>query len=124
MAGKLMLGWHIIVFPEGGSGRYDSPDVVCRWETGLGGTSWLEQMVENHRALKVNGSGYPCAYIMLWEDLLPELLEQPKPYNGPLLIGEDYIMEKGWWQGKQVNAEALARCLPDTLMRVNAWDQS
>lgn len=124
MAGKLMLGWHISVFPDNGNPRYDSQEVVCRWVTGLGGTDWLEQMAKDGRALKVSWNGYPCGYIMLWKELLPELLLHPKPYEGPTVIGEDYVMEKGWWQGKKVNPEALARCQPDTMMRVDAWDQS
>lgn len=119
-----MLGWSIHVFPANASGRHDSPDLVCSWQTGLGGTDWLNRMVEERRALMVSWGGYPCAYVMRWDDLLPELLQQPRPYEGPTVIGEDYVMEQGWWQGKKVNVEALKRCQPDTIMRVNAWDQS
>jgi hypothetical protein len=119
-----MLGWLIIVFPEGANSNYDSPEVVCRWETGLDGTDWLDEMAKDGRALMVNKSGYPCGYIMLRKDLLPELLVHPKPYNGTPVIGEDYVMEKCWWRSKQVNPEALAHCQPDTMMRVDAWDLS
>ena len=44
-----MLGWSIHVFPANTSGRYDSPDLVCSWQTGLGGTDWLNRMVEERR---------------------------------------------------------------------------
>lgn len=119
-----MLGWSIHVFPANASGSHDSPDLVCSWQTGLGGTDWLNRMVEARRALMVRWGGYPSAYVMRWEDLLPELLQQPRPYEGPTVIGEDYVMEQGWWQGKKVNVEALKRCQPNTIMQVNAWDQS
>lgn len=119
-----MLGWRINVFQEGAAEYLDSPDIVTTWLTGLGGTDWLDRMAKDGRALMVNSSGYPCGYIVLWKDLLPELLQQPQPYQGPTVIGDDYVMEKGWCQGKKVNPEALKRCQPDTLMRVNAWDQS
>ena len=119
-----MLGWSIHVFPANASGRHDSPDLVCSWQTGLSGTDWLNRMVEERRALMVSWGGYPCAYVMRWDDLLPELLQQPKPYQGPTVIGEDYVMEQGWWQDKKVNPEALKRCKSDTIMQVNAWDQS
>ena len=58
-----MLGWSIHVFPANTSGRYDSPDLVCSWQTGLGGTDWLDRMVEARRALMVHATGYPLASI-------------------------------------------------------------
>jgi len=120
-----MLGWQIIVYPEGGKSHFGSPDRVATWLTGWDGTEWLETMVKGGRAELLNhGGGYPCSYRMLWKDLLPELLEQPQPYQGPPVIGEDYVMEKGWQSIKEINREALARCLPDMVMRVDAWDQS
>ena len=119
-----MLGWQIIVFPEGGDSKLGSPDMLASWLAGLGGTDWLVAMVKDGRAEEVRWGGYPCGYRMLWKDLLPELLEQPKPFQGPTVIGDDYVMQKGWRDGMKLSREALARCLPDTVVCVNAWDQS
>lgn len=119
-----MLGWQIIIYPEGAEGSVRSAATVATWKTGLGGTDWLERLVQAGKADSRHAGGYPRSYRMLWRDLLPELLNQPQPYDGPPVIGEDYVMEPGWFEHKTLNRAALALCQADDWMIVDAWDQS
>ncbi len=123
-----MLGFLIIVYPEGAKltklPQIQDPETVAHWLVGYSGIDWLEDMVKTGLATCLNSSGYPCQYRMLWKDLLPELLIQPKPHRGPPVIGEGYAMESGWTDPKKINREALARRQSDDWMIVDAWDQS
>lgn len=120
-----MLGWQIRIYPETGLSNPEDRKAVVHWLTGLDGTQWLDRMVIEQKAVMLGSNGgYPLRYSARWKDLLPELLMQPEPYNGPPVIGEDYVMTQGWQSQKKVNHELLAQRQPDDLMIVDAWDQS
>ncbi len=121
-----MLGWDIIIFREGGTGAWNDPGRVVSWQAGFNGMDWLETMVKEGRAesLPTDNPGYPYRFAALWKELLPELLRQPTPYDGPPVIGEDYFMPRGWKGELRINREALALCQPEDRMLINVWDQS
>ena len=120
-----MLGWRIIIYKKDGSGSVADRQTLASWLVGLGGTDWLDQMVTEGKAtlLGFNG-GYPIKYSTTLQDLRPRLATQPESYEGPVVIGEDYIMPSGWRDSMTHNSEVLSTCRPDEELIIDAWDQS
>lgn len=119
-----MLGWDICVYREDAPLHQHRPVNLAKWSVGLNGIDWLDEMVKNGRAERLSGGGYPSRYRAQWKDLWPELLVQPTPYQGPPVLGDDYVMLAGWQGQKTVNRDEVLRCQPDDYLIVDAWDPS
>ncbi len=121
-----MLGWHIIIFRKQGKGTIWDEHTIADWTTGLGGTRWLDRLVETGQAKQTEfNGGYPLKYVGRAKDLLPYLTSQPTPYKGPDIIGEDYFMPTGWKGTIKVKEHLVAECLESNEeIIVHAWDQS
>jgi hypothetical protein len=120
-----MLGWQINIYCQTTSPALLKADVLASWQTGLGGTDWLDELVKSGRAmLLLEAGGYPLRYAVRVADLLEQLPHLPTPHKGPLVIGEDYIMEAGWKGRITIDHAALSAFSPSAVVIVDAWDQS
>ena len=113
-----MLGWEIFVTRQG------SEAAVASWTTGVFGLKWLDQLVQEHRAVDLGGDGYPSRYSVAAGVLLPIITQGRPAYTSPLVIGEDYVMPSGWSGQVKLNKENIAACQPDEQLMVEVWDQS
>ena len=120
-----MLGWLIVVrsrvpvVPAIATTQDDT--VLATWETGLGGTSWLDALVAVGTAKQERGGGYPNRFAVLASDLLP-LLENGPPRYARLPKAEDAELDAH--RKFKIHRDKLAACSPDDVLTVEAWDQS
>lgn len=125
-----MIGWWIVVSTQRPEER-DSADqdsrraaILAQWEAGAEGIRWVELLVEQGKAEKLSGGGYPNRYTALASDVLPALgVEPPRP-GGTLIIGDDYVMPSNWRGKIELHAERIEACAPDRRLTIDAWDQS
>lgn len=120
-----MLGWLIIVH----TGSFDSEatdnDVLARWETGISGIDWLDALEREDKARCVSRHGYPTRFLVGAQHVLPYLRSgQPPLHDGPEIIGDDYVMPRGWSGPMMVRNQRLLSCDVTELWTVDAWDQS
>lgn len=123
-----MLGWMILVCRQTPEERDAAigghENVLARWEAGFGGTSWLEQLVTDGKAVKLNGNGYPCRYVSTAEAVFPLLSSGPPLHSGPLVIGDDYVTPGGWTGNATFKRSEISECAPGETITIDAWDQS
>ncbi len=110
-----MLGWWISVktlSPEERESlvvRRDSeePYVLAHWEAWVNGLHWLEIRVADGRAQKVKSEGYPNRYLAKAADILP-VIREPKE----------------WMRNLVHHPVNIAKCDPETVLTIDAWDLS
>lgn len=112
-----MLGWEINVFRElGGPRLFLDRDRLASWRTGVAGTDWLNQLVQEKRAMVLyHGSGYPFRYAVQLEDLIAHLSSVISPHDGSL--------ESSRWRF-ELDQDALKACAAHEVVIIDAWDQS
>jgi hypothetical protein len=115
-----MLGWDISVYRQRNGGlspaTADSPEgeLLAKWEAGLGGLDWLDELVTEGKAIFLGGDGYPCRYTSTAEYLFPRIVDLPPG-------------AKSDWEGWKVvwsSTALVAQCRLDEWLTVKAWDQS
>lgn len=121
-----MLGWSISVYRE--SDRkvpYPEKFELClaSWSDGTSGISWLDVLVKAGKAT-VDGNGYPFLYAAKAGDILPVVLAGLPAHEGPMVIGEDYVMPSGWIAEADLNRTLIAQCSADELLGIVVWDRS
>jgi hypothetical protein len=113
-----VIGWEVFVTRQG------SDASVGHWRTSVFGLKWLDQLVEERRAVDLGGDGYPNRYSVSACVLLP-IITGTLPNNAsPLVIGEDYVIPAGWSGVAQLDPQVVAACHPDEQLLVEVWDQS
>lgn len=125
-----MLGWHVSVYRQADGGASpataDSAPGTCLavWQTGLGGLSWVGELVTAGKAVHLGGNGYPSRMTAPAQHLVPPIVDGPPNANKYWGYGPgDIITEK--WKGKTViDRDAIAECSPDEWLLVVAWDES
>jgi hypothetical protein len=70
------------------------------------------------------GNGYPLWYEAKAEVILPFISQGPPPHEGPMVIGEDYVMPCDWKGKVKINQLMVESCSPDEDLIVVCWDQS
>lgn len=114
-----MLGWDVRVY------RPTAPDVsIARWTTGVFGLKWLDQLVEDSKAVDLGGNGYPNKYVIAAGVLLPIIKAGLPANDSPLVIGDDYVLPAGWSGDIQWNQQEVLACDGNDQLIVEAWDQS
>jgi hypothetical protein len=121
-----MLGWEVLVFRRLDDAPGHKPDraLLARWQTSLGGLEWINELVEQNRAVSLGGNGYPCRYSVAAGVLLPVVTTGLPPHNSPPVFGNDYILPEGWSGDVELDHEAIAACPSDVQLLVEAWDLS
>ena len=120
-----MLGWLLVVrsgpVSEPGSKGASDESVLATWQTELGGTQWLDEMVASGKAEQVAFGGYPCRYTARASDVLRLLADGPPGYSK---LPKNKGAEAGWIGRVQIHADRFSACAPDDRLTIDAWDQS
>ena len=109
-----MLGWWIVISqgqPDGA--MLDKESILASWEVGLGGLRWLDDLVADSKAQKLRGDGYPNRYQGKAADVLPLLDE----VTGKIDFTHKLFKLK-------VERERMMACPPESVVTIDAWDQS
>lgn len=130
-----MLGWRISVSsltPEVKdltSREEQRKYILATWETGLGGTGWLEDLAAQGKATwDKSADGYPWRFVASARDVLPMLTAGLPASNGVLVFGtdagEELATPAGWSGPVQLNKQSISLCPADASLTIDAWDQS
>ena len=115
-----MLGWEVYVFRSVEAKR---ENLVVRWQTGVFGLDWLDDLVKQGHAADLGGNGYPSKYTVVAHLLFSTISNGLPVNNSPLVIGDDYVLPEGW-NGEIVWAQKQSSCNPSDTLFLEVWDQS
>ncbi len=120
-----MLGWGISVFRKSDEDSHDIKNLtLARWETGAFGLGWLDELVKENKAVDLGGNGYPLRYSITAGVLFPILKAGLPKHGTPPVIGDDYMLPKGWNGNLLLNEKKFLTCPSDEILIVEAWDLS
>ncbi|MEU9043617.1 MULTISPECIES: hypothetical protein [unclassified Kitasatospora] len=117
-----MLGWWIGI-TELGPQEYDhaareerSAALLAKWEIGVAGLDWVQELVAAGKAEQLLRGGYPNRYSARAEHVLPLLTAGTVPGAGTGPFSRVLTVE--------THPERIAACPADRLLTIEAWDQS
>ena len=125
-----MLGWNVSVYRQKSDGtkaatfETERSERLAVWQAGLCGLSWLNELVQNGKAINLGGDGYPVRYTAPAQYILSEIINGPPEARAVWEHDQcDILTEK--WQGKTVvNTDLAKRCDGNEWLIVEAWDES
>jgi hypothetical protein len=116
-----VLGWDVSVL----GGDADSDDrILAHWVTGPFGLAWIDKLVEDGKAKEIHSGGYPTAFSVSADVLIPILIAGLPETDSPPVFGDDYYLPENWSGSLHTDPEKLADCPKDATLIIEAWDQS
>ena len=124
-----MLGWQIYI------NRYQIYRGTCEvsrrdetllatWVTGINGRDWLMNLVSEGKAEELPGDYCIRRFSIKAKILLPIIGYLPKKYDGPIVVGEDYVHFGGFNKDIEIYQSRIDECSPDELLFIETWDLS
>src|ERR1039458_6289126 len=125
-----MLGWDIRVYRLPKAGYKPAEDIpkqalcIARWEADVEGKRWLENLVEQGKALGYFHGGYSDRYTARAADILPIVRSDP-PFRKVYRPLEEFLATppNTDWRGG-FDAAAADACHPDEWLVIEGWDPS
>ena len=68
--------------------------------------------------------GYPLRFIVSARTLVDVVRRGPPEHNGPMVIGDDYVLPPSWTGNAIIDLDALEHLDGAEELFVEAWDQS
>ncbi len=123
-----MLGWWISIYKQADLENAEKAAQrkehrLATWECAINGIHWLEALVETGLATK-NGDGYPYRYHTLASHVLKVIAAGPPKHDGPLVIGDDYVLPGSWTGQINFNHQQIADCPSNEPLIIEVWDLS
>ena len=98
---------------------------MASWEVGVEGLDWLEAVIAQGAAVKLQRGGCPNLYQTSAGPVLDMLQNGPPPVAcGMPIIGDDYVMPAGWRDQVKLLIDRMGRCPNDYQLVSEAWDLS
>jgi hypothetical protein len=124
------LGWHISVYRQQNEGTKPAAfgdahgPRLAVWQANLGGLDWLDELVNEQRAINLGGNGYPYEYTAMAAYIIPRLIGEPPEAKAVWTFDAGDIITSGW-QGKTTRDPAVMdACRPDEWLIIQVWDES
>jgi hypothetical protein len=123
-----MLGFGFHIYRKIGdkaipaSATSEQGEWLASWEAGLSGLDWLEELVDQQKAICLQEGFYPGIYSTQAKKVLPLLQDEPP-----------YVITGLEWTDKEnpkrcplfhKSEEVIHSCLPDEWLIVKVWDLS
>ena len=120
-----MLGFEVMIWRETEANMPKPWEWrVARWLTGTNGLAWLDGWAATGQVKNLGGNGYPL-HFRIKAGTLAQVLAGGLPANdSPLVIGDDYVLPRGFNGTLELDAAKLQACPEDEWLVVEAWDQS
>ncbi len=115
-----MLGYDIYITGLNLEGKKVN---VASWKTGLGGCRWLDALAKEGLAKHLGGNGYPSSYALSLSVLLTQIAPSPPKGDGIPVLGDDYVSD-GENSSFKLNLDEIKNMGPNSIVQVEAWDQS
>lgn len=120
------LGWEFLIYRKldvDAAGTTSNVPNLASWETGLGGMQWIEALEKAGRATYRPGKDTPGYFVSA--GVIAEILKNGVPaHEGPLVIGDHYVMPSGWTGNEKIDIARIQALDPDETLLIEAWDQS
>jgi hypothetical protein len=84
------------------------------WQTFGYGLDWINDLLEQQKAVHIGGGGYPIEYTARAADVVPRLGDKPPD--------DKTAWPKASWTRK--DTEAINACRPEEWLIIVAWDKS
>lgn len=125
------LGWSISVYRQQNVGCSPAPfgaahgDRLAAWQTGLSGLDWLDELVQQQKAIDLGGNcGYPNEYTAMATHILPRIRDNPPKAKAVWSFDEVDILTEQWLGKTTTDPQTMDACRPDEWLIVQAWDES
>jgi hypothetical protein len=122
------LGWEFFVFKKSDTDakgdRRHGLRILARWESGMGGEKWIDDLVTSGRAEFLKAGGLFHAYTLTASTLVDVLSDGVPQHTGPMVIGDDYVTPSGWRDNVKIDWDALRALDANELLLVDMVDQS
>lgn len=115
-----MIAFHIYVRRKSEAAEEEP---LASWRVHPSGLQWLEDLVAEGRAT-MGGNGYPVWFQARAGDILPRIQGGPPAHEGPVVIGEDYVLPGSATWDLRLDRERMAACPAGEMLDIEAWDLS
>ena len=124
-----MLGWEIYIHRSDSGHTLEATEftqesVVAKWRAGIGGYDWIKALLKENKAKALGGNGYPFLFSAKFDVLKPVILNSATSHNGPMVIGDDYVLPSNYLERPTINKANLLKCQSDDDMCIQVWDMS
>lgn len=93
------------------------------WQT-FGLLKWIDEIVEQGKAIHLGGDGYPLRYTAPANHIIPEIINGPPEANPVWTANPGDILSPAYEGKTVIDQAAIAACRPDEWLIIEAWDES